>query len=41
MEFVNENGLECSDDGWREWCVHYEGEDKNNVYLVQHIVEEK
>ena len=41
MEFVNENGLECSDDGWREWCVHYEGEGKNNVYLVQHVVEEK
>ncbi len=42
MEFVNEKGLKCAEEGWREWHVHWDGGDsRNNVYLVQHVVEEK
>ena len=41
LEFVEKNGLKLSDDGWREWCIYYDGENSNNVYLVQHVVEEE
>jgi effector-binding domain-containing protein len=41
LEFVEEKGLKCADEGWREWHIYYDGENSNNVYLVQHVVEEE
>ena len=42
MDFVNEKGLKCADEGWREWWLHYEGDNsKNNITLVQHVLKEE
>jgi hypothetical protein len=40
MEYMNVSGLKCIE-GWREWRLHWEGEDSpNNVVWVQHVAEE-
>jgi hypothetical protein len=42
MDFVNGNGLKCAEEGWREWWLHYEGDNsKNNITLVQHVLKEE
>ena len=41
MEFMNQNGLQPLDEGWREHSLYFEGPDsQNNITWVQHVAKE-
>lgn len=41
MEFMNQNGMQPLEEGWREYFLYYEGPDSmNNITWVQHMAEE-